>query len=215
MLKVILKTHQTMRDLSSTVWDTLLIKASSPEADSMQKETQTFAEKVRQEGRGHTRGLPFVWAYLDLIKSLQQRGNTVGTRTAQGLSTYWALSETLLSNYLQRGSTKDTAMPERGGAVRATSHWTSSTVEELRQCSKEGGVTMADIVESLGVDLRTRVKFGSERTAVRFSLIKRNKAFQKNYMNVGGQEVVTSGYGASKGRGEYMQWGWLPQKDLN
>ena len=28
MLKAILKTHQTMRDLSSTVWDTLLIKAS-------------------------------------------------------------------------------------------------------------------------------------------------------------------------------------------
>ena len=52
-------------------------------------------------------------------------------------------------------------------------------VEELRQCSKEEGVTMAD------GDLRTRVKFGSERTAVRFSLIKRNKAFQKNYMKVG------------------------------
>ena len=71
-------------------------------------------------------------------------------------------------------------------------------VEELRQCSKEEGVTMADSVESLGVDLRTRVKFGSERTAVIFSLIKRNKAFKKNYMKVWGQEVVTSGYGASK-----------------
>ena len=33
-----------------TVWDTLLVKASSPEADSMQKQMQ------RQEGRGHTRG---------------------------------------------------------------------------------------------------------------------------------------------------------------
>ena len=49
MLKAILKTHQTMRDLSSTVWDTLLIKASSPEADNMQKQMQTYAEQVRQE----------------------------------------------------------------------------------------------------------------------------------------------------------------------
>ena len=88
MLKAIPKAHQTTRDLSSTVWDSLLIKASSPEADSMQKQTQTREEKERQEERGHTRGRPFVWAYLGLIKSLQERGgNTVGTRTAQGLST--------------------------------------------------------------------------------------------------------------------------------
>ena len=73
MLKSTLKTHQTMRDLSSTVWDTLLIKASSPETDNMQKQTQTYAEKVRQEGKGHTRGPPFVWAYLGLVKSLWQR----------------------------------------------------------------------------------------------------------------------------------------------
>ena len=30
--------------------------------------------------------------------------------------------------------------------------------DELRQCSKEGEVTMADSVETLGVDLRTRVQ---------------------------------------------------------
>ena len=66
-------------------------------------------------------------------------------------------------------------------------------VEELRQCSKEEGVTLADGVESLGVDLRTRVKFGSERTAVRFSLIKRNKAFQKNYMKVVVKKLLRAG----------------------
>ena len=74
MLKAILKSHQTMRDLSSTVWGTLLIKVSSLEADNVQEQTQTYAEKVRQEGRGHKRGPPFVWAYLGLVKSLQQRG---------------------------------------------------------------------------------------------------------------------------------------------
>ena len=34
--------------------------------------------------------------------------------------------------------------------------------DELRQCSKEGGVTLADRVETLGVDLKTREKKGSE-----------------------------------------------------
>ena len=37
--------------------------------------------------------------------------------------------------------------------------------DELRQASKEQGVRMADSVEPLGVDLRTRVKrLGSKRT---------------------------------------------------
>ena len=45
MLKAIPKTHQAMRDLSSTVWDTLLGKASSPEAENVQKQTQTHAER--------------------------------------------------------------------------------------------------------------------------------------------------------------------------
>ena len=51
--------------------------------------------------------------------------------------------------------------------------------DELRQYSKEGGVTMADSVETLGVDLGTRVKnLGVKEQArrkkckVRFSLIK-------------------------------------------
>ena len=53
--------------------------------------------------------------------------------------------------------------------------------EELRQCSKEEGVSMADSVETLVVDLRTRVKrLGAKEKArrkkckVRFSLIKKN-----------------------------------------
>ena len=60
--------------------------------------------------------------------------------------------------------------------------------DEFRQCSKEEAVTMADSVETLGVDLRTRVNnFGAKEKArrnkckVRFSLIKKNKASQRNY----------------------------------
>ena len=62
--------------------------------------------------------------------------------------------------------------------------------DQLRQCSKEG-VTLADSVEMLGVDLRPRVKrSGAKEKArrkkckVRFSLIRKNKAFQRSYMKV-------------------------------
>ena len=58
--------------------------------------------------------------------------------------------------------------------------------DKLCQCSKEG-VTMANSVETLGVDLRTGVKkLGAKEKArrkkckVRFSLIKKNKANQKS-----------------------------------
>ena len=46
---------------------------------------------------------------------------------------------------------------------------------------------MADSVETLGVDLRTRVSRIWERKTkckVRFSLIKKSKAFQTNYLKV-------------------------------
>ena len=36
--------------------------------------------------------------------------------------------------------------------------WCGFLEDELRQCSKEEGVTMTDSVETLGVDLRIRVK---------------------------------------------------------
>ena len=72
-------------------------------------------------------------------------------------------------------------------------------VEELRQCCKEG-VTMADSIETLGVDLRIRVKsLGVKEKArrkkckVRFSLIKKNKVFQKNYMKVGVKKLSRAG----------------------
>ena len=58
--------------------------------------------------------------------------------------------------------------------------------------AKEEGVTMADSVETLGVDLRTRVKrLGAKEKArrkkcrVRFSLINKNEAHQRSYMKVG------------------------------
>ena len=59
--------------------------------------------------------------------------------------------------------------------------------EELRQFSKEEGVTLAGSVETLGVDLRTRVKrLGAKENArrkkcnVRFSIIKKIKTFRRS-----------------------------------
>ena len=72
--------------------------------------------------------------------------------------------------------------------------------DELRQCSKEEGVTMADSVETFGVDLRTRVKsLGANEKARRkkcngkLSLIKKNNAFQKNYMKVVVKQLLRAG----------------------
>ena len=67
---------------------------------------------------------------------------------------------------------------------------------ELRQ-SKEG-VTMADIVETHGVDSRSRVKrIWSKRKRklckVRFSLINTNRVFQKNYMRRGVRKLLRTG----------------------
>ena len=71
---------------------------------------------------------------------------------------------------------------------------------ELSQFSKEEGVTLADSVETLGVDLRTRVKrLGAKEKATRkkcklmFSIIKKNKVFQKNYMKVGVKKLLRAG----------------------
>ena len=49
---------------------------------------------------------------------------------------------------------------------------------------------------------------------VRFSLIQKNKAFQKSYVKVS-QEVATSGYGTCKNVVNAMQWRWPSQKDAN
>ena len=74
--------------------------------------------------------------------------------------------------------------------------------------SREEGVTLADSVDILGVDLRTRVKkLGANGKArrkkcrVRFSLIKKNKVFQKSCKNVGVKKLLRAGYDDSKDLG--------------
>ena len=71
---------------------------------------------------------------------------------------------------------------------------------ELRQFSREEGVTLADGVGTLCVDSRTRVKrLGAEEKARRkkckemFSLTKKNKAFPNSYMKVGVKKLLRAG----------------------
>ena len=71
---------------------------------------------------------------------------------------------------------------------------------EPSQFSKEEGITLADSVETLGLDLSTRVKrlgakekARSKKCKVRFSIIKKKKVFRKNYMKVGVKKLLRAG----------------------
>ena len=71
---------------------------------------------------------------------------------------------------------------------------------DLRQVSKEEGVVLVDSAETLGTDLRRRVKrFGAKEGArrkkckVRFSIIKKKKVFQKDYVKVGVKKLLRAG----------------------
>ena len=77
-------------------------------------------------------------------------------------------------------------------------------------------MTLADSVETLGVDLRTRVKrLGAKEKArrkkckVRFSIIKKSKAFHKNYMKVGVKKLLRAGMMPAR-TWEPMRSGYLP-----
>ena len=61
--------------------------------------------------------------------------------------------------------------------------------DKLHQCSKEEGVTLADSVETLAIDFKTRVKRQKKKCKVRFSIIKKMNAFWKNYMKVGVEKL--------------------------
>ena len=92
--------------------------------------------------------------------------------------------------------------------------------DELRQYSKEG-VTMADSVETLAVHLRTKIKrLGAKEKArrkkgkVRFSLINKNKAFQKSNMEVWVKKLSRAGMVPARAwRGHAVEM--VQQKDLN
>ena len=72
--------------------------------------------------------------------------------------------------------------------------------EELRQFSKEEGVTLADTVETVGVDLRTREKKGweqkrseEEETQGVVLIHKEEKSIVKSYLKVGSRKLLRAG----------------------
>ena len=77
--------------------------------------------------------------------------------------------------------------------------------DELRQCSKEEGLTFTDSVETLGVDLRRSVKRLRTKEKARRKNCKVSSAdhqeeqgFPEELHEDGCQEVATSGYGGSE-----------------
>ena len=91
--------------------------------------------------------------------------------------------------------------------------------DELRQYSKAEGVTLADSVETLGVDLRTRVKKleQSEKKEVQSEILdykeeqKPSRKFNEGWC----QEVVTCRYDASKDLGSPCSGKMSPTERLN
>ena len=65
--------------------------------------------------------------------------------------------------------------------------------EELRQCSKEEGVTMADSVEQESRGWTQKKKARRKMRKVRFSIAKKNKVFQRSYMKVGIKKLLRAG----------------------
>ena len=91
---------------------------------------------------------------------------------------------------------------------------------ELSQFSKEG-VTLADSVETPRVDLRRRVKklraqekARRSKCKVRFSIIKKNGAFQKNCMKVGVKTLLRAGMMPARTWGVHAV-GMAPTERLN
>ena len=79
--------------------------------------------------------------------------------------------------------------------------------DELRQCSKEEERTMADSVETLGVDFRTGVKnLGAKEKSAKKEVHceilahqEEKKAFQKCYVKVGVKKLLRTGTSKSVG----------------
>ena len=69
--------------------------------------------------------------------------------------------------------------------------------ERFQECSKKG-VFIATSVEMLEVDLRPRTQEMKEKARrkkcdVRFSLIRKNRVFQKNRMRTGARQLLRTG----------------------
>ena len=93
----------------------------------------------------------------------------------------------------------------------------------LRQFSKEEeGVTMADSVETLGVDLRTRVKnlrakrkSGKKEVHSEILAYLAKQSLPEELHEGGSQEVGTGRHDASKNVASSCSWDGSLQKDLN
>ena len=88
MVKQLLRSAQVGRELWGAMFDTVVVKNDTPEPMAMSEQTGSYAKLVQEEGRGHKRGPPYIWAWAGLISSLDKRGQVVGAMTAKKLKEY-------------------------------------------------------------------------------------------------------------------------------
>ena len=98
MLNTILKTHQTMRDLSSTVWDTLLIKASAQRRTtcrSRRKLTQRKSDKIGRDTHEARHSCGHTWAWSSLFSRGRARWEQERHRAKRPAGPDWSRSHQL------------------------------------------------------------------------------------------------------------------------
>ena len=105
-------------DLSSTVWDNLR-STVEPRSGQHAEADADICGKGAARGT-HAQMRPTLrLCDLGLVKSLQQRGTAVGTRTAQGIANYWARLEPLSPTQICSGGNEENESHLRLGGVSA------------------------------------------------------------------------------------------------
>ena len=82
MLKAILRGEQRGRDMESCLFDTLTGRSDAAEVMAMSEQNTNYGAAVKESGKGHDHGPPFIWTYGGLLTSLCQQGEKIGQANA-------------------------------------------------------------------------------------------------------------------------------------
>ncbi len=85
MIKQILKSEQSNRDVEGALFDTFLGKSECPVVLSAQAQGAAYQAQVKAKGKGHALGPPQIWVFGGLLDALVKQGDKVGAQTATDL----------------------------------------------------------------------------------------------------------------------------------
>ena len=72
MIKLILSNTPANRDDMQILYDFFLVAAASPIIKTLTHQNEFYAKKVKQKGKGHNLGTPFVWTTAGLLAGLKE-----------------------------------------------------------------------------------------------------------------------------------------------